>query len=151
MLQRIARKLAGGCDQFGLVHQGKLHLRGPLPHLLPRHHYITRSGDGYGLLLARFHPPISEWKSPLSSYRSSIPVSTFNAVRTPASDMPSSTRVMATAGCMPTTTVSASSTRAMAAMLASILPMKESTISSVDISIKTPLELHSEIFSVRSS
>src|SRR4029077_4850762 len=138
MLQRVARKFAGGCDQFGLVHQGKLHLHGPLPHLLPRQNYITRIGDRYGLLLTRFHPPISEWKSPLSSYRSSIPVSTFNAVRTPASDMPSSTSVMATAGCMPTTTVSAPTTRAIAAILASILPMKESTISSVDMSIKTP-------------
>ena len=45
---------------------------------------------------------------------------------------------MATAGRMPTTTVRASSTRAMAAMLPSMRPMKESTISSAEMSISTP-------------
>ena len=51
---------------------------------------------------------------------------------------PSSTSVIATAGRMPTTTVSASSTRDMAAMLPSIRPMNESTISSAEMSISTP-------------
>ncbi len=36
-----------------------------------------------------------------------MPFSTSRAVRTPGSASPSSTRVMATAGCIPTTTVSA--------------------------------------------
>ena len=67
-----------------------------------------------------------------------MPFSTFSAVRTPGSDRPSSTSVMATAGRMPTTTVSASSTRAMAAMLPSMRPMNESTISSAEMSISTP-------------
>jgi hypothetical protein len=66
-----------------------------------------------------------------------MPFSTFSAVCTPGRARPSSTSVMATAGCMPTTTVSASSTRAMAAMLPSIRPMKESTISSAEMSIST--------------
>ena len=59
-------------------------------------------------------------------------------MRTPGSDSPSSTSVIATAGCMPTTTVCASSTRAIAAMLPSIRPMNESTISSDEMSISTP-------------
>ena len=67
-----------------------------------------------------------------------MPRSTFRAVRTPGSDRPSSTRVMATAGCIPTTTVSASSTRDMAAMFPSTRPMKESTISSEEMSMSTP-------------
>ena len=67
-----------------------------------------------------------------------MPFSTLSAVRTPGSDRPSSTSVIATAGRIPTTTVSASSTRDMAAMLASIRPMNESTISSEEMSIRTP-------------
>ena len=66
------------------------------------------------------------------------PLSTFSAVRTPVSAKPSSTSVIATAGRMPTTTVTASSTRDIAAMLFSMRPMKESTISSADMSISTP-------------
>ena len=53
-----------------------------------------------------------------------MPLSTFNAVRMPLSDRPSSTSVIATAGCIPTSTVSASSRLAMPAMLASILSDK---------------------------
>ena len=67
-----------------------------------------------------------------------MPRSTLSAVRTPGSDMPSSTSVIATAGRMPTTTVSASSTRDIAAMLPSMRPMNESTISSAEMSISTP-------------
>ena len=67
-----------------------------------------------------------------------MPRSTSSAVRTPGSDSPSSTSVIATAGRMPTTTVSASSTRDIAAMLASMRPMNESTISSAEMSISTP-------------
>ena len=68
-----------------------------------------------------------------------MPRSTSSAVFTPASDMPSSTSVIATAGRMPTTTVSASSTRDICAMFASIRPMNESTTSSDEMSISTPL------------
>ena len=67
-----------------------------------------------------------------------MPRSTLSAVRTPGSDMPSSTSVIATAGRMPTTTVSASSTRDIAAMFPSMRPMNESTISSAEMSISTP-------------
>ncbi len=66
------------------------------------------------------------------------PFSTSSAVRTPGNDSPSSTRVMATAGRMPTTTVSASSTRDMPAMLPIMRPMNESTMSSAEMSIRTP-------------
>ena len=71
--------------------------------------------------------------------------STFSAVRTPCSDSPSSTSVIATDGCIPTTTVSASSTRDIAAMLPSMRPMNESTISSDEMSISTPLAAVSAI------
>ena len=67
-----------------------------------------------------------------------MPASTFSAVRTPGSDKPSSTSVMATAGRMPTTTVCASRMRDIAAMLPSMRPMNESTISSAEMSISTP-------------
>ena len=45
-----------------------------------------------------------------------MPSSTFKTVSTPRSSSPSSTSVMATAGCIPTTTVRASMMRAIAAM-----------------------------------
>ena len=67
-----------------------------------------------------------------------MPLLTFNAVRTPGRDMPNSTNVIATAGRMPTSTVSASNMRAIAGDIAIIRPMKESTTSRDDISIKTP-------------
>ena len=82
---------------------------------------------------------------------SAMPRSTLSAVLTPVSDSPSSTKVIATAGRMPTTTVSASSSRDTAAMLSSIRPMKESTISSPEMSIITPLAEVATIFSDRSS
>ncbi|MFO7597744.1 MAG: hypothetical protein R6W92_15555 [Desulfocurvibacter africanus] len=46
--------------------------------------------------------------------------------------------IHATAGCMPTTTVSASIIRVMDAMLLSMRPMKESTISRAEMSMSTP-------------
>ena len=67
-----------------------------------------------------------------------MPRSTFSAVLTPVSDSPSSTSVIATAGRMPTTTVSASRMRDIAAILSSMRPMKLSTISSAEMSISTP-------------
>src|SRR5690348_5445353 len=81
----------------------------------------------------------------------SMPRSTLSAVRTPGNERPSSTSVIATAGCMPTTTVTASSTRAIPAMLASMRPMNESTTSSELMSISTPRAPVREIRSVRSS
>ena len=80
-----------------------------------------------------------------------MPLSTFSAVRMPLRDSPNSTRVMATAGCIPTSTVSASSSLAMPAILASIRPMKESTISNAEMSINTPRARDFTIRSVRSS
>src|SRR5947209_3227891 len=80
-----------------------------------------------------------------------MPASTLSAVRTPVSDIPSSTSVMATAGRIPTTTVSASSTRDMAAMLPSIRPINESTISRLEMSISTPWAPVSLMRLVRSS
>src|SRR5665213_349231 len=82
---------------------------------------------------------------------SAMPRSTFNAVFTPVSDRPSSTSVMATAGRMPTATVSASRMRDTAAMLSSMRPMKLSTISSAEMSISTPLAPWATILAVKSS
>jgi hypothetical protein len=58
---------------------------------------------------------------------------------------------MATAGCIPTSTVRASRIRAIPAMLAIIRPMKLSTTSTAEMSISTPWAPVFEIFSVRSS
>src|SRR5215471_9605335 len=80
-----------------------------------------------------------------------MPCSTLSAVRTPGSESPNSTSVMATAGRIPTTTVSASSTRDIAAILPSIRPMNESTISSDEMSINTPRARVLAIPSVKSS
>ena len=67
-----------------------------------------------------------------------MPFSAFSAVRTPSRLSPSSTSVIATAGRMPTTTVSASRMRDMLAMFPRARPMKESTISRAEMSISTP-------------
>src|ERR1700749_1077970 len=80
-----------------------------------------------------------------------MPRSTFSAVRTPSSDRPSSTSVMATAGCMPTTTGVASRTLARPEMLASMRPTNESTISSAEMSISTPFAPVFSICADRSS
>src|SRR5262249_12491189 len=61
------------------------------------------------------------------------------------------TSVIATAGRIPTTTVAASSTRAIPAMFASMRPMNESTTSSAEMSIRTPCARVAVIRSVRSS
>ena len=139
MLQRIARQFAGSGDHLGLIHQAELELDRHFPHLLPDRDNVGCRSDRNCLRRLRAHPASLGGTFPRLACSSSIPDSTFSAVRTPGSDMPNSTSVMATAGCMPTTTVSASKTRAMAAMFASIRPMKESTISSEEISISTPL------------
>ncbi|MCY1247231.1 hypothetical protein D9M72_605440 [compost metagenome] len=67
-----------------------------------------------------------------------MPRSTFSAVRTPVRVRPSSTSVIATAGCMPTTTVVASMILASDEMVEIIRPMKESTMSNAEMSINTP-------------
>src|SRR5580704_286915 len=87
----------------------------------------------------------------MASRMSASPLSTFSAVRTPVRESPNSTKVMATAGRMPTTTVTASSTRDMAAMLLSMRPMNESTISSAEMSIMTPRARSATIRLVSSS
>jgi hypothetical protein len=60
-------------------------------------------------------------------------------VRTPRSDRPSSVSVMATAGRMPTSTVSASNNRDIDPIMVSIRPMKESTISTAVMSMIRPV------------
>src|SRR4051794_8779199 len=80
-----------------------------------------------------------------------MPSSTFSAVRMPGSESPSSTSVMATAGRMPTTTVSASSTREIEAMVARVRPTNESTMSSALMSMITPWQPVDTIRSARSS
>src|SRR5689334_11687089 len=40
MVQGIAAEFTGCRNQLGLIDQGKLYLRGPLTHLLPRQHDI---------------------------------------------------------------------------------------------------------------
>src|SRR5499425_1346349 len=80
-----------------------------------------------------------------------MPFSTLRAVRTPGRARPSSTSVMATAGRMPTTTVSASSTRAIAAMVPSMRPMKESTTSRAEMSMRTARARALTMRSARSS
>ena len=68
-----------------------------------------------------------------------MPRSTSSPVSTPARLRPSSTSVMATAGRMPTTTVRASRMRVIRERLAIMRPMNESTISSAEMSMSTPL------------
>ena len=80
-----------------------------------------------------------------------MPFSTFRAVRTPVMTTPISTRVMATDGCIPTSTVSASITRAICAMSPNIRAMKESTTSRAEISMRTPRARVTEMRLARSS
>ena len=134
--QRVARQLAGRRDHLGLVHQRELQLLGELAHLLPRWRRCRAPSDS-GMLSSGFTGQAAPPCAPRAS--SCMPRSTLSAVRTPSSDRPSSTSVIATAGCMPTTTVVASRTRAMPEMLASMRPTNESTISSAEMSISTPL------------
>ena len=71
-------------------------------------------------------------------FRISRPFSALSAVRTPLSDSPSSVSVIATAGRMPTMTVSASNSREIDPIMVSIRPMNESTISTAVMSMITP-------------
>ncbi len=80
-----------------------------------------------------------------------MPRSTSNAVLTPGRVKPSSTKVMATAGCMPTTITRASISRDRLAMSAIIRPMNESTMSSAEMSSNTPRAEVALMRSVRSS
>src|SRR5689334_15962753 len=80
------------------------------------------------------------WAPSASNFRrnNTMPRSTLSAVATPGSDNPSSTSVMATAGCMPTRMVSAPRIFPMLEMSLTMRPMNESTISSVEMSMSTP-------------
>ena len=74
----------------------------PLPHRLAHPHDVVGGADRSGLSpLDRSSPPLAD-AAPRTDPRSrSMPRSTLSAVRTPGSESPSSTSVMATAGCMP--------------------------------------------------
>ena len=118
VVERVARELAGGGDHLGLVDQAEAR---PRPRSA-RTAWRTRTTSSRRLdrdvvsrhrhrrrLPVRFAH--GRRSGPCRARRSS-------AVRTPGSDRPSSTSVIATAGRMPTTTVSASRMRDIAAMLA---------------------------------
>ena len=154
VIDRVARELAGGGDELRLVDEAEARARrdqlpddaGARARRPRRARAATVSRPSGASSVSRLARRVAA--APRSR---AMPRSTFRAVRTPGSDSPSSTSVMATAGRMPTTTVSASSTRAMPAMSASIRPMKESTSSSAEMSISTPRAPVSTIRSVRSS
>src|SRR6185437_13944715 len=123
--QGVAGQLAGCRHHLGLVHQGQASLGRYHPHLLPNADDVVSGPDRQLIHQAR----------PFSSSR---PFSAFSAVRTPRRDRPSSVSVIATAGRMPTRTVSASNSREIDPIMASIRPMKESTISTAVMSMITP-------------
>ena len=110
--QRVARQLAGRGDHLGLVDQREA--RAPASACAPsggerRCPARSRSGRIVSLRRSAHRTPprvADAQQRPCRARRSS-------AVRTPSSDRPSSTSVMATAGCMPTTTVVASRMRDM--------------------------------------
>ena len=143
VVERVARQLARRGHDLGLVDQAEAERDRALAHRLAHAHDVLRRADRRAQCSPR-SPAFSlalvlERARPGPARRSqAMPFSTLSAVCTPSSDRPSSTSVIATAGCMPTTTVCASSTRAIAAMLASMRPMKESTTSSAEMSISTP-------------
>src|SRR4030095_615512 len=148
VIHGVARQLTGRRHDLRLVHQAEPQLDRQRPHQLADQHDVLRRPHRSRLLVRHDAPFGAPWSEVRSS---SIPLSTFRAVRTPGSESPSSTSVMATAGCMPTTTVSASSTRDMAAMLPIMRPMNESTTSSEEMSMSTPREWCLTIWFVRSS
>src|SRR5215472_11159828 len=145
----VSREFACRGYQLGLVHQGKTDLAGQLADP-PAHRNDVGFGRDGNRIAVNYRHYIALWPS-TDSRSASIPASTLRAVRTPWRDMPNSTNVMATAGCIPTTTVCASSTRDMAAIFPSIRPMKESTISRLEISMRTPRAPVSLIRLVKSS
>src|SRR6185312_7042555 len=155
----VARELARGRDDLGLVHQAEpdglrlLAQELPCPHDVLRraHRELDAAGGGALRGPSRDHRDVQARTSSSRRCSSAMPFSTFSAVCTPSSGRPSSTRVIATDGCIPTTTVCASSTRAIAEMFAIMRPMNESTTSSAEMSIRTPRERSFEIFAVRSS
>src|ERR1700678_2003563 len=123
--QGIAGQFAGRGHHLGLVHQGEAAFRGQDPYSLPNTHHVVSRLDRQFIHQVR----------PFSISR---PLSAFRAVRTPRRDRPSSVSVMATAGRIPTMTVSASNNRDMDPIMVSIRPMKESTISTEVMSMITP-------------
>ena len=149
--QSVARELAGGRDDLGLVNKGKAQLQRRFADVLPHANDVFGCADRKPI---RFDRLSRHWFVQSRRYDSrsrSIPRSTFNAVRTPFSESPSSTSVIATEGCMPVTTVAAPSTLDIPAILPSMRPINESTISSEEMSIRTPLARVAAMRSVRSS
>src|SRR6185312_5333491 len=123
--QRVPRELARGRHQLGLVYE-----RQPV--------FRRRAAD----LLADADDVVSRLDRQLIHqdfpFRISRPFSALSAVRTPLRDSPSSVSVIATAGRMPTMTVSASNSLDIEPIMVSIRPMNESTISTAVMSMITP-------------
>ena len=113
-IERVARQLAGGGDHLGLVDEAEAAAPGRACRT------ACRAQDDVVLGLEgerrqsrydvhRRRPPVGIGRG----RRSAIPRSTFERRADARQRQPSSTSVIATAGCMPTTTVSASRMRAM--------------------------------------
>ena len=107
VVDRVARDLARGGHHLRLIDEREARFDGPRSHELPHRYDVCRGAKLQRLTPKDWHPPLAMsavcvWSSDSSS---AIPLSTFSAVRTPGSVSPSSTSVIATAGCIPTTTV----------------------------------------------
>ena len=132
--QRVAGQLAGRGHHLGLVDEGEAATSTAAVRTCWRTTTTSRVAVVMGCRLASAagtSRPARSRRGPAGA----MPFSRSRAVRTPPSERPSSTRVIATAGRMPTTTVSASSIREISAMVASMRPMKESTISTAVMSM----------------
>src|SRR5690606_26776547 len=142
--QGVPGQLARHGHHLGLVDQRQPQLRRGDPDLPARQDDVAVGGDGQFLPFGA-HPGLRAWLS------ISMAWVRLRAVRTPPMESPSSTIVIATAGRMPTTTVSASRMRVMAAMVAKVRPMKESTTSTAEMSMMTPRARAATAASARSS
>src|SRR6185437_12456199 len=136
--QRVPREFARGRYQLGLVDQRQSVLGRHDPHLL------AHADD----VVSRLDLHLIHQDFPFSISR---PFSALSAVRTPVSGSPSSVSVIATAGRMPTMTVSASNSREIEPIMDSIRPMNESTISTAVMSMITPCAPVAASSSARSS
>src|SRR4029079_10369752 len=120
-------------DHLGLIDQAELELLHSCSYGLPR-------PDDILFVLQRHYLVVGHHRVRVRLERNiCMPRSTSSAVCTPGNSRPSSTRVMATAGRMPTTMVRASRIVDIADMLAIMRPMNESTTSSAEMSMRTPL------------
>src|SRR5690606_29592565 len=127
----VPGQLAGRRNDLGLVDDGEPRRDGRGADLSADHDHVAVPPDGQ-------RPERGHFRASRAWFNIAIPRSRLSAVRAPPKDNPSSARVIATAGCMPTTTVGASSSRVMSAIAASIRPMKESMISTAVMSMITP-------------